>query len=66
LKNALGNEQAEIDITAIRKQFGLRKILTGMRKCLKCERFFKSDDLKTNRICYSCNQIDSRSGNALL
>ena len=37
-----------------RKSLGMRKIKRGKRECLGCEKPFKSQDVRNNRLCDKC------------
>jgi hypothetical protein len=41
-------------IENIRNHFNLRVIREGMRRCLKCDKKFKSVDLAYNKMCTEC------------
>lgn len=34
-------------------------------RCLKCDKFFDSEDKKINRVCTRCNKINNRFGSSL-
>jgi len=37
-----------------REEMGMCKIVSGKRECLRCEKMFVSNDVKSNRLCDLC------------
>lgn len=42
------------EIFWMRKNLGLREIVRDQRKCLMCDKMFRSMDTKKHRICKEC------------
>lgn len=43
--------------SAIRTGLGMEQLKTGMRKCLRCEKNFLSEDLKKIKMCSYCRGV---------
>jgi len=41
-------------VAQLRQAYGLDKIKSGLRQCLKCNTWFKSEDVKSQRLCCYC------------
>jgi len=41
----------------LRKKLGMKKIVRGVRRCLRCNKEFESEDVKANRMCGSCSKM---------
>lgn len=41
-------------IVKLRNALEMYPLKEGLRKCLKCDGYFKSSDIKGNRICETC------------
>lgn len=51
----LSGKRERKSIEYLRRMFKLPPVKQGTRKCLNCDREFKSCDIITNRLCNSCN-----------
>ena len=49
-------KKQDIETMLFRKKVGLEDIYSGERECLKCEKMFKSKNVKKNRICKACKR----------
>jgi len=45
-------------IEQVRRDMNLPEIKSGNLLCLKCETLFSSDNIRCNKLCYSCAQAN--------
>jgi predicted transcriptional regulator len=53
--STLGSRQ-RMEIEKARRLSGLRKVTSGTIVCLRCDKKFKSNDVRLNKICYNCKR----------
>jgi hypothetical protein len=53
---SLASQKDEKMVVKIRREFGLRQIKRGNRKCLCCNRNFASPDIAAQKMCNDCRE----------
>ncbi len=60
---SLGEYTREADLKQVQKIraiFGFHQIKQGHRPCLRCDKYFHSEDLRTVKICNNCKTVKER------
>jgi len=59
-KTPVKYKMSQDEIDRVREREGLHVIVKGKRRCLRCDKKFMSEDIKTNRICNNCSSLGAR------